>query len=98
MLFIARFTNDPEKSALIPQLYPAHVEWLKKNEAKILVPGAVRSDPNAPPVGGVWIVQADSKAEVEELFRTDPFWVNGLRQGYEILYWSKAFPDKTVGV
>jgi hypothetical protein len=32
------------------------------------------------------------------MFQTDPFWVNGLRQGYEILYWSKAFPDKKVPV
>jgi hypothetical protein len=43
-------------------------------------------------------VRAESKAEVEELFSTDPFWVNGLRKGYEILYWYKAFPDKTVPV
>jgi len=98
MLFILRFTNKPEKAALIPQLYPAHVQWLKERESKILVPGAIRSDPDAPPVGGLWIVNAESKAEVEQLFRTDPFWVNDLRQGYEILYWYKAFPDKTVPI
>jgi uncharacterized protein len=98
MLFIARFINNPERLALVPQYYPAHVEWLKQHESAILVPGAVRTEPDAAPLGGVWIVRADSKAEVEELFRTDPFWVNGLRQSYEILYWSKAFPDKTVPI
>jgi len=45
----------------------------------------------------VWIVGAN-KDEVEDLFRTDPFRVNGLRQEYEILYCCKAFPDKTVSV
>jgi len=98
MLFILRFTNNPERVHLVPQHYPAHVEWLKQRQSKILVPGAIRTDPDAPPVGGLWIVNAESKAEVEELFKTDPFWVNGLRQGYEILYWSKAFPDKTVPI
>ena len=98
MLFILRFTNNPEKVGLVSQYYPAHVEWLKERESVILVPGAIRTEPDAPPLGGLWIVRAESKTEVEALFRTDPFWVNGLRQGYEILYWYKAFPDKTVAV
>ena len=98
MLFILRFTNKPEKAALVPQLYPAHMEWLKERQSAILVAGAIRTDPDKPPVGGLWIVQADSKADVEKLFQTDPFWVNDLRQGYEILYWTKAFPDKLTPV
>src|SRR5262249_30882988 len=96
MLFVAKFTNNPEKAAQIAQAYPAHVQWLKEHEANILVPGALRAEPDAPPVGGLWIIRAESKAEVESLFRTDPFWAQGLRLGYEIFYWSKAFPDKTV--
>jgi hypothetical protein len=98
MLFIARFTNKPERTAELPQHYPAHVEWLKKNESSILVPGAIRTELDANPIGGLWIVRAETKAEVEALFRTDPFWINGLRQSYEILYWSKAFPDKAVPI
>jgi hypothetical protein len=98
MLFIARFTNNPERADQISKIYPAHLEWLKERESVILVPGGLRAEPDGPPVGGLWIVRADSKAEVESLFRTDPFWVQGLRQSYEILYWYKAFPDKTVPV
>jgi hypothetical protein len=98
MLFIARFMNNPEKAAQLPQFYPAHLQWLKEHEDVILVPGALRAEPDAPPVGGLWIVRADSKAEVETLFKTDPFWANGLRKSYEILYWFKAFPDKHVPV
>ena len=98
MLFILRFTNKPGTQALVTQHYPEHVRWLKERESAILVPGAIRTEPDAPPIGGLWIVRADSKAEVEELFRTDPFWVNDLRQSYEILYWYKAFPEKAVPV
>ena len=96
MLFILKFTNRPERLSEVGKYYPAHVEWLKKNESVVLVPGALRTEPDAPPVGGLWIVRADSKAEVEALFQTDPFWVNELRQGYEIYYWGKAFPDESV--
>ena len=98
MLFIARFNNNPERVGLLSQYYPAHVEWLRKHESVILVPGALRTEPDGAPIGGLWIVRADSKSEVEALFRTDPFWVRGLRQSYEILHWSKAFPDKSVPV
>jgi uncharacterized protein YciI len=98
MLFILRFTNNPERLALVSQYYPAHVEWLKERQSMILVPGALRTDLDDPPVGGLWIVKAESKAEVEALFQTDPFWVNGLRLGYEIYYWSKAFPEKAVPI
>jgi uncharacterized protein YciI len=98
MLFIARFTNNPERLGLLSQYYPAHLDWLKKHESVILVPGALRTEPDGTPVGGLWIVRADSMAEVETLFRMDPFWVQGLRQSYEILHWSKAFPDKSVPV
>ena len=98
MLFILRFTNKRDQSELIGKYYPAHLDWLKEHESVVLVAGAIRAEADAPPVGGLWIVSADSKADVEELFRTDPFWVQGLRQSYEILFWSKAFPDKTVPV
>jgi uncharacterized protein YciI len=46
----------------------------------------------------VWIVEAKDRTGVERLFETDPFWVHGLRAAYEILLWSKAFPDERVPV
>jgi uncharacterized protein YciI len=38
----------------------------------------------------LWIAEADSKDQLEELIRTDPFFIAGLRESYEILHWSKA--------
>ena len=98
MLFIARFTNKPERAALLSQHYPAHLEWLKQHESAILAAGALRTEPDVMPVGGLWIIRADSKSEVEALFRTDPFWVQGLRQSYEILHWSNAFAGRTISL
>jgi uncharacterized protein YciI len=98
MLFILKFTNKPNTASLVTQHYPAHVQWLKERESTVLVPGALRADADSAPVGGLWIIKADSRAEVEKLFQTDPFWVNGLRESYEIFHWSKAFPDKSVSI
>ena len=51
-------------------------------------------EPNSNPIGAFWVVEAESKDDVEKLFMSDPFWTNGLRESVEILHWSKAFQDE----
>ena len=96
MLFIARFTDKPEIGELWERLYPAHLKWLEENRDAVLVPGSLRPDVDGASVGGLWIIEADSKAAVEVLYSTDPFWTNGLRQKVEVFYWKKAFKDRKV--
>jgi uncharacterized protein YciI len=98
MLFILRFTDDPEKLGLRAELLPSHLIWLGERQSTVLVAGSLKPEPGSPPVGALWIVEAQSRSEVEAVFQTDPFWVQGLRRGYEILLWSKAFPDRRVPV
>jgi uncharacterized protein YciI len=35
---------------------------------------------------------------VKEIFKDDPFWTNGMRAGYRINRWQKAFPDRKVPI
>jgi|SRR3954468_17434327 len=98
MLFILRFTDNPEKLGLRAELLPSHLTWLEERQSTILVAGSLKPEPGSPPVGALWIVEAESRSEVEVVFQTDPFWVHGLRHGYEILLWSKAFADRKVAV
>jgi uncharacterized protein YciI len=98
MLFQVRFTDNPERLSIRRQYLPAHLEWLEANRATVLVAGSLRQAEDGGPVGALWIVEAPDKASAERLFETDPFWVQGLRQGYEILHWSKAFPERRVPV
>lgn len=76
----------------------AHINWMDEHKDCILVGGSLREEPGAQPAGALWIVEAAGKAEIEALIESDPFWVNGLRQRYEILHWSKAFADRKVPV
>jgi uncharacterized protein YciI len=46
------------------------------------------------PKGGFWVAQAESKAQLETLIQTDPFFIAGLRQSYEILHWLKANTER----
>src|SRR5262245_4029785 len=98
MLYILKFTNKPNTDALRTKLLPAHLAWLDQHRDKVLLPGSLRADPQGPATGGLWIVDAASNAEAEQLFRTDPFWAEGLRAGYEVMHFTKAFPDRTTAV
>ena len=94
MLFVVRFTDKPDSEIIREQQLAAHVSWLDERRQTILVAGSLREDPEASPIGAFWVVEAKRKSDVEELYKSDPFWTSGLREGVEILHWSKAFPDE----
>lgn len=98
MLFIVRFEDHQDKLTTRSQFLDAHIAWLDENRSCVLVGGSLRHELGDPPVGGLWIVRAESKQAVEAIIETDPFWVQGLRQSMEILHWSKAFEDRFVEI
>jgi uncharacterized protein len=94
VLFIVRFSDRPGTSDQRASLLPAHLAWLAANSDRVLAAGSLRVEPGLAPVGGCWIVRADSNFAVEKLFQTDPFWVAGIRSSYEILHWSPASSER----
>lgn len=98
MLYAIRFVDRPDRLETRRAQLAAHLEWLDRHRDRVLVAGSLRHDPAADPVGGLWIVEAASRDEADAIFRTDPFWVHGLRERYDLWFWSKAFPDRRVPV
>jgi uncharacterized protein len=96
MLFAVLFTDKPGQGALRAQNLQAHIDWVAEHRASVLVAGSLRTEPGAVPKGGLWIVEAASKAAVLDLMKSDPFYTCGLRQGVEVLHWSKALQDKVL--
>ena len=90
MLFAVIFTDKPGHGALRIEHLQAHIDWVDTNKNVVLVAGSLRSDPEATPQGGLWIVETESKASVLNMMTTDPFYTCGLRQSWEVLHWSKA--------
>ena len=98
MLFVVRFTDRPDGLAVRQEFLPAHLQWLDEHRSIVLVAGALRPEPDAAPIGALWIVEAADKAHIQALMQSDPFWIHGLRQSHEILHWSKGFPERKVPV
>ena len=99
MLFAVIFRDKPGHGHVRQQWLDAHIRWVDEHSAVVRVAGSLRREPgDVPgdvPIGGLWIVEAESKAAVDALLRTDPFWTAGLRESVEILHWSKALDRLT---
>lgn len=96
MLLAIRFTDYQDKKSIREANLQSHISWLADRKDTILVAGSLRQNPEANPVGALWVVEAATKEEAEALYKSDPFWINGLRKEVEVLHWSKAFPDQQV--
>lgn len=96
MLFIIRFTDDPERMPVRAQYLEAHIQWLAQRKDAIRVAGSLRTAEGVAPIGALWIVEASSIEAAGDMYKTDPFWVKGLRKEVEVLHWSKAFAEPRV--
>ena len=94
MLFAVLFTDKPGLGDVRAQHLQAHIEWLELNKDVLPVGGSLRQELGQVPKGGLWIAEASSKIQFDELLKTDPFYIAGLRQSYEILHWSKANEER----
>ncbi len=96
MLFIVQFEDKHNVAELRQKLMAAHIEFLDKKKDQVLVPGSLREVPSDRPLGGLWIIEAEDEAGVKEVFKGDPFFVNGMRASVRLNRWQKAFPDRKV--
>lgn len=76
------------------RLLPDHLKWLNEHRQQVLIAGSLRADGSEVAIGACWIVEAEKTSDVEALFQSDPFWTGGLHARFEILRWSKAFPER----
>ena len=98
MLFAVRFYDRTDCANVRREYMPAHIAWLDEHRQMVLVGGSLRKEKGENPVGGLWLVEAPDKNAVEALISSDPFTIQGLRENYEIFFWSKAFPERKASV
>lgn len=93
MRYVILFTDNPSSDPGLRKTHmPRHLQFLAANASKILEAGPLFTEAGAGD-GGMWVVEADSTAEVEALVRADPFWDAGLRHSHRVLGWTRVFHD-----
>ncbi len=93
MLFAVLLQDVPENASAIRREHlPSHLDFLDANGASIRAAGPLRQMEGAA-AGGLWLVEAADRQEVERLIKADPFWDAGLRQSTEIFIWDQVFAE-----
>jgi len=94
MLFIVQFediyADQPQRLPDRAAHMDAHLAFLSALGDRVVASGALRDAVDGVPHGGLWIVNAMNKAEVEAWVKEDPFWKAGLRKSIRISVWAKA--------
>ena len=72
---------------------PAHIAYLDTNKASLLACGAKLSDDGASALGGVYLLDVETRAAAEAFIAADPFTHANLFERVEITRWRKAYLD-----
>jgi len=72
---------------------PAHLDYLRANQGKILTAGPLLGDDGARPVGSLLILDFADRAEAEAFTKNDPYAKAGLFESVTIRPWRKVFPE-----
>jgi len=95
MLFVAQFadvySDQPERLPERAERMEAHLAFLAGHGDQVVAAGALRPTADGTPAGGIWILNVESTAAAEALYRADPFWLAGLRKAVRVSHWAKAY-------
>ena len=93
MLYAVLFEDNPALGESVRQAHmPAHLAFLESNAACIRAAGPLLVE-SGRPEGGLWLVEAADRREVDALVKADPFWPTGLRKAHRILEWRQVFAE-----
>ena len=72
---------------------PAHIDYLKTNERRVLAAGPLLDESGRQPIGSLLIMEFDDHAAVEAFVAGDPYTEAGLFEEVQIRPWRKVFPQ-----
>jgi uncharacterized protein YciI len=69
----------------------AHYAHLERYMPKLIASGGLRNDPDDEFIGGLIVLDTDSREEAQRFADTDPFTIAGLYERVKIVRWRPAF-------
>lgn len=90
MLYVAYCLDKPGHAPIRAENRPAHLEFLKKYPAQIVIAGPVLSDDGQQMVGSLFILEFENRAEVDGFLKNDPYAKAGLFASVDVRPWRKV--------
>ncbi len=93
MPFLIYATDFEGKEKVRENLRDAHREHLKSAGKSILTSGALLADDNITVIGGISLLDTESREEAERFAFEDPFEKAGIRERTLVLRWRRRWLD-----
>jgi uncharacterized protein YciI len=93
MPYVIQFADDPGVTEKKKQIRPIHLEYVIKNAHRIIASGGFFPDDDDFPIGGLIILDTESRQEAVDYIENDPFFLNGVFSEYTIKRFRKAIFD-----
>lgn len=91
MPFLITVTNDPARAHLLRSLTAAHEAYLERHLDGILAAGPLKDDTGTRVIGGMILLDVETRAEAEAFFAQDPLTIAGLRGSVTMTRWDGTF-------
>lgn len=91
MKYVILFEDDDAFAHMRARHMDEHLQFLADNSERIDAAGPLKDAESADPAGGIWIVDADDRGQVQALVEGDPFYPTGLRKSIRILEWTQTY-------
>jgi uncharacterized protein len=95
MRIVAIFDDTPAMADIRRRLEPEHLAYLRANLAEIRLGGGLRESDVPVFVGGLWILEVESRERAVQLIEDDPYFLAEPRP-YRLLLWGKPLRDVEV--
>jgi uncharacterized protein YciI len=86
--------DKPESEALRAKTRRAHLEYAETIRDKMVIAGPTLSEDGSKMTASVWIIEADSLKEADEITAQDPFEKVDLFESKEIHRFMQVIPDE----
>jgi uncharacterized protein YciI len=93
--WIVVFDDKPEMLDVRKEFGQQHLAYLDAHKDQIQIGGGLRPNPGEDFVGGLWILEVNTREEAISLIENDPYYRTEFRS-YRLFTWGKAFEDRFV--
>jgi uncharacterized protein YciI len=91
--FVITTYDKPGHQHVRDAIRPRHLEYLEANVKKMIAGGGFFNDDGTAVIGGLIIVDVNTRAEAEAFIKDDPFTAGNLFERVEITRWKSSFFD-----
>lgn len=88
--YLVHCLDGPDKYSLREQLTNTHREYMENYRQKILIGGPLLDESGLKRIGSAFIMQADSKEEIEVLLKKEPYYNAGVFESVVIRLYRNA--------